>query len=96
MPPFELLTLAELPLYLPLGLLCGGGDYFRGVSNRTTDLAGFLSDSHARSGFGIPRYAQAPLGGFALGIFSIFYPEVSYNGFDNVNSVVNDGRVTNL
>ena len=88
-PPFELLTLAELPLYLPLGLLCGAtAIIFRGVSNRTTDLAGFLSDSHARSGFGIPRYAQAPLGGFALGIFSIFYPEVSYNGFDNVNALL--------
>jgi H+/Cl- antiporter ClcA len=88
-PPFELLTLAELPLYLPLGLLCGAtAIIFRGVSNRTTDLAGFLSDSHAKSGFGIPRYAQAPLGGFALGIFSIFYPEVSYNGFDNVNALL--------
>jgi len=88
-PPFELLTLAELPLYLPLGLLCGAtAIIFRGVSNRTTDLAGFLSDSHAKSGFGIPKYAQAPLGGFALGIFSIFYPEVSYNGFDNVNALL--------
>ena len=88
-PPFELLTLAELPLYLPLGLLCGAtAIIFRGVSNRTTDLAGFLSDSHAKSGFGIPRYAQAPLGGFAMGIFSIFYPEVSYNGFDNVNALL--------
>ena len=88
-PPFELLTLAELPLYLPLGLLCGAtAIIFRGVSNRTTDLACFLSDSHAKSGFGIPRYAQAPLGGFALGIFSIFYPEVSYNGFDNVNALL--------
>ncbi|CAL6433062.1 unnamed protein product [Bathycoccus prasinos] len=88
-PPFELLTLAELPLYLPLGLLCGAtAIIFRGVSNRTTELAGFLSDSHAKSGFGIPRYAQAPLGGFALGIFSIFYPEVSYNGFDNVNALL--------
>ena len=88
-PPFELLTLAELPLYLPLGLLCGAtAIIFRGVSNRTTDLAGFLSDSHEKSGFGIPRYAQAPLGGFALGIFSIFYPEVSYNGFDNVNALL--------
>ena len=91
-PPFELLTLAELPLYLPLGLLCGAtAIIFRGVSNRTTDLAGFLSDSHAKSGFGIPRYAQAPLGGFALGIFSIFYPEVSYNGFDNVNALLTTG-----
>jgi len=91
-PPFELLTLAELPLYLPLGLLCGAtAIIFRGVSNRTTDLAGFLSDSHAKSGFGIPKYAQAPLGGFALGIFSIFYPEVSYNGFDNVNALLTTG-----
>ena len=88
-PPFELLTLAELPLYLPLGLLCGAtAIVFRGVSNRSTDLAGFLSDSHSKSGFGIPRNAQAPLGGFALGVFSIFYPEVSYNGFDNVNALL--------
>ena len=88
-PPFELLTLAELPLYLPLGLLCGAtAILFRGVSNRATDLASFCSTSHAESGFGIPRYAQAPLGGFVLGVVSIYYPEVSYNGFDNVNALL--------
>ena len=88
-PPFELLTLAELPLYLPLGLLCGAtAIVFRAVSNRSTNIAGFLSDSHKKSGLGVPRNAQAPLGGFALGVFSIFYPEVSYNGFDNVNALL--------
>jgi H+/Cl- antiporter ClcA len=106
-PAFELKNLAELPLYLPLGLLCGAtavafrgssavlGKGFaaleRGIGGRGESFPGESSEageSFAGSGFRVPREFHAPLGGFAFGIVASFFPEVTYQGFDNVNSML--------
>ena len=36
----------------------------------------------------VPRAWHAPLGGFVFGVASLLFPEVTYQGFDNVNSML--------
>ena len=38
---------------------------------------------------GVPREWHAPLGGFVFGLVALYFPEVTYQGFDNVNSILN-------
>ena len=99
-PAFELKNVAELPLYLPLGLLCGAtavafrsasaviGEGFAALERGAPRQA---PDGGARPpGFAlrVPREWHAPLGGAAFGVVAALFPEVTYQGFDNVNSML--------
>ena len=102
-PAFELKNLAELPLYLPLGLLCGAtavafrtssavlGEGFA-VLERGVRVPGSAEDDEedetGRRTFRVPREWHAPLGGLAFGVVAALFPEVTYQGFDNVNSML--------
>ena len=104
-PAFELKNLAELPLYLPLGLLCGAtavafrsssaviGRGFAalergGASGVGGEESGETANSSARFAIRVPREWHAPLGGAAFGVVATLFPEVTYQGFDNVNSML--------
>ena len=103
-PAFELKNLAELPLYLPLGLLCGAtavafrtssavlGEGFaaleRGVSVPGSVLDDGEDETRRQGLFRVPREWHAPLGGLAFGVVAALFPEVTYQGFDNVNSML--------
>ena len=105
-PAFELKTVAELPLYLPLGLLCGAtavafrsssaviGKGFaaleRGAPSVSLGGAGSAGrrDEDASFALRVPREWHAPLGGAAFGVVASLFPEVTYQGFDNVNSML--------
>ena len=103
-PAFELKNLAELPLYLPLGLLCGAtavafrtssavlGEGFaaleRGVSVPGSVLDDEEDATRMTRAFRVPREWHAPLGGLAFGVVAALFPEVTYQGFDNVNSML--------
>jgi H+/Cl- antiporter ClcA len=103
-PAFELKNLAELPLYLPLGLLCGAtavafrtssavlGEGFAALERGVRVSGSVLDDGEdetRRQGlFRVPREWHAPLGGLAFGVVAALFPEVTYQGFDNVNSML--------
>ena len=107
-PAFELKNLAELPLYLPLGLLCGGtavafrasssvlGKGFEALEaglggtgkDETDEATDTNTVSSPTTSFRIPRELHAPLGGLTFGIVATLFPEVTYQGFDNVNSML--------
>ena len=104
-PAFELKNLAELPLYLPLGLLCGAtavafrsssaviGRGFAalergGASGAGGKERGETANGSARFPIRVPREWHAPLGGAAFGVVATLFPEVTYQGFDNVNSML--------
>jgi H+/Cl- antiporter ClcA len=104
-PAFELKNLAELPLYLPLGLLCGAtavafrsssaviGRGFAalergGASGAGGEERGETANGSARFPIRVPREWHAPLGGAAFGVVATLFPEVTYQGFDNVNSML--------
>ena len=86
-PAFELKNLAELPLYLPLGLACGATAVAFRASSSVLG-GGFTALERGVGGFGVPRELHAPFGGFAFGLASLLFPEVTYQGFDNVNSML--------
>ena len=89
-PPFELVDFVELPLYLPLGLACGvTAAALRKMNVVFEDFAqGFVANDRANGGLGIPRLWHAPIGGFILGCLALKFPQVTYQGFDNVNALL--------
>jgi len=89
-PPFELLDLVELPSYLPLGLACGTiAVALRKLNKAFDDVAeNVIAKPRESGGLGIDRGWHAPMGGFILGCLALNYPQVTYQGFDNVNSLL--------
>eukprot|EP00899_Mesostigma_viride_P028974 jgi/Mesvir1/9261/Mv03126-RA.1 len=86
-PQYQLVSPAELPLYMLLGVFCG----LVGLSvTRLVDLTarGFkqLDQRHI-----IPSELQPPLGGLCVGLIALFNPEVLYQGFQNVNYMLKAG-----
>ena len=91
-PAFDIRAAAELPLYLPLGFLCGATAVaFRASSSALGNAFNALErGGGGRGGWGgVPREWHAPLGGFVFGLVALYFPEVTYQGFDNVNSILN-------
>ena len=89
-PPFELLDLVELPLYLPLGLACGATAVaLRKLNNAFDDVAEtIVAKPRDQGGLGINRAWHAPIGGLILGCLAVEFPQVTYQGFDNVNALL--------
>jgi H+/Cl- antiporter ClcA len=89
-PPFELVDLVELPLYLPLGVACGvTAAALRKMNVAFDEFAeNVVAAPKEEGGIGLPRVWHAPIGGFLLGCLALKFPQVTYQGFDNVNSLL--------
>ncbi|KAK9909773.1 hypothetical protein WJX75_007259 [Coccomyxa subellipsoidea] len=89
-PEYELQSMFELPLVLVLGALCGLASSAFKASSQVSDRA-FRRMEDASSGV-IGRQAQQvlwpALGGLATGVVALAYPEVLYQGFGNVNGIL--------
>lgn len=80
--------LAELPLYLILGMLCGA------VSVAFTRLVAWFTKSFEtiKEKFDLPAIVCPVLGGFGAGIIALKYPGILYWGFTNVEEILHTGR----
>jgi len=72
--------------YLPLGVLCGVyATSFASASDFAQDLFRQVEEA------GIPRVAHPPIGGLCTGLIALCFPEVLYNGFQNVDAILQEG-----
>ncbi|BDA42741.1 probable H(+)/Cl(-) exchange transporter ClcA [Coccomyxa sp. Obi] len=89
-PEYELQSMFELPLVLVLGAVCGIASSAFKASSQVSDRA-FRRLEDASSGV-ISMQAQHVLwpflGGLATGVVALAYPEVLYQGFGNVNAIL--------
>ena len=86
MPDYQLQSLAELPLYTVLGALCGAtavvfvmwskasGDWFKSLRRN--------ADSPAED------VLLPAIGGITTGVLALVFPEIMYQGFENVNKLL--------
>lgn len=81
-------SLAELPLYLILGMLCGV------VSVAFTRLVTWYTEAFEfiKVRFGLPRVICPALGGLGAGIIALKYPGILYWGFTNVEEILHTGK----
>lgn len=80
-PAYDFRSPTELPLYLLLGVLCGGVSValVKGSAYATTMFETLQKTTRLPAGF-LP-----PLGGLCVGVIALVYPEVLYWGFENVD-----------
>ncbi|KAK9816460.1 hypothetical protein WJX72_000588 [[Myrmecia] bisecta] len=82
-PEYELQSLYELPLTLLLGALCGL------VSTTFTYTSTVSNEAFKSLKTGALEEAALPaLGGLITGVVALGYPEVLYQGFGNVNAIL--------
>lgn len=82
-PDYELVTPLELPLILVFGACCGLVSASCTYSNKTVSEA----FSQVRRNVALET-AMPALGGLFTGIVALRYPEVLYQGFGNVNAIL--------
>lgn len=84
-PEYRLESLYELPLYLAFGALCGVVSASFSYSTRVAGeaFADLRQGNPALTGGLLPA-----VGGLTTGVLALGYPEILYQGFDNVNSVL--------
>ncbi|KAJ9187138.1 hypothetical protein P3X46_002630 [Hevea brasiliensis] len=87
-PPYDLKSAAELPLYLILGMLCGV------VSVAFTRLVSWFTKSFQfiKEKFALPAVVCPALGGLGAGIIALRYPGILYWGFTNVEEILRTGK----
>ncbi|KAJ9562751.1 hypothetical protein OSB04_007911 [Centaurea solstitialis] len=80
--------LAELPLYLILGMLCGV------VSVLFTRLVAWFNKAFAyiEETFGLPAIVSPALGGLGAGLIALKYPGILYWGFTNIDEILHTGK----
>ncbi|XP_075094113.1 uncharacterized protein LOC107822665 isoform X2 [Nicotiana tabacum] len=71
----------ELPLYLLLGIFCGLVSV--ALSSCTSFMLQIVENIQMTSG--MPKAAFPVLGGLLVGLVALAYPEILYQGFENVN-----------
>lgn len=82
-PEYRLQSLYELPLFVLFGALCGAVSASFSYSARVAD------DAFSELRRGPSGAALLPaLGGLTTGVLALGYPEIMYQGFDNVTSVL--------
>jgi H+/Cl- antiporter ClcA len=89
-PAYRLESLAELPLYLVFGALCGAVSASfsfsaRVASNAFEELKG---NNNGESSPSLQALVLPAIGGLTTGVLALGYPEILYLGFDNVNSIL--------
>ena len=89
-PDYKLESLAELPLYLLFGSLCGVVSASFSFSARVAE--GAFEELRMSSGRVtndcIKTILLPCVGGLTTGVLALGYPEILYLGFDNVNSIL--------
>ncbi|WCJ32529.1 Chloride channel protein CLC-f [Euphorbia peplus] len=87
-PPYDLKSAAELPLYLILGMLCGV------VSVAFTGLVSWFTKAfeYIKNKFALPAVVCPALGGLGAGIIALRYPGILYWGFTNVEEILHTGK----
>lgn len=80
--------LAELPLYLILGMLCGV------VSVAFTRLVAWFTKffDFIKEKYDLPAVVCPALGGLGAGIIALKYPGILYWGFTNVEEILHTGK----
>ena len=87
-PDYELRSLAELPLFIVFGGICGVvSSAFLFSLGLATDRFGEVASGMQSRGENA-RWLLPVAGGVTTGLCALFFPEVLYEGFDNVNSVL--------
>ncbi|KAG7666594.1 putative Chloride channel protein CLC-f [Nannochloris sp. 'desiccata'] len=89
-PEYRLQSLYELPLFLVFGMVCGAVSASFSYSARVAeDAFTELKQGPDGGSAGIAGSALLPaLGGLTTGVLALGYPEILYQGFDNVSSVL--------
>jgi len=85
-PEYRLESLYELPLYLLFGALCGAVSTSFSYSARVA--ADAFQDLRLGAGGPAKTVLLPALGGLTTGVLALGYPEILYQGFDNINSVL--------
>ncbi|PON75175.1 Chloride channel, voltage gated [Parasponia andersonii] len=80
-PDYDFRSPTELPLYLLLGVLCGLVSL--ALSKCTSYMLAIFDDIHKTTA--VPKVLFPPLGGLAVGLIALAYPEILYWGFENVD-----------
>ncbi|XAR73088.1 hypothetical protein NMG60_11019959 [Bertholletia excelsa] len=80
-PEYDFRSSSELPLYLLLGVLCGLVSL--ALSKCTSYMVVTVENVHKI--IGIPKGIFPILGGLAVGLIALAYPEILYWGFENVD-----------
>ncbi|XP_058069417.1 chloride channel protein CLC-e isoform X2 [Magnolia sinica] len=80
-PEYDFRSPSELPLYLLLGVLCGLVSL---TLSKCTSYA-VKAVGNAQKATGMPKAAFPVLGGLAVGLIALAYPEILYWGFENVD-----------
>ncbi|MBF0613185.1 MAG: chloride channel protein, partial [Magnetococcales bacterium] len=76
-PHYTLVSIWEIPLYVILGLLCGGvGIIFMKSIFKAEDLIAKVT---------LPAYLRPAVGGFAVGLIALLFPQVMGVGYDTMN-----------
>ncbi len=87
-PDYRLESLFELPLFIVFGGICGVvSSAFLFCLSQATDRLGDLAAGMESRGENT-RWLLPVLGGATTGLCALFFPEVLYEGFENVNSVL--------
>jgi len=74
-PVHELVSHTEIAFYLVLGLFCG-------LAARAFTKIYFFTMAYFKEKLNVPKAAKPALGGLAVGLISIFFPEVLGNGYE--------------
>ncbi|RXH87834.1 hypothetical protein DVH24_034734 [Malus domestica] len=80
-PYYDFRSPTELPLYLLLGVLCGLVSLT--LSKCTSYMLVFVDNLHKT--MGLPKFLFPIMGGLAVGLMALAYPEILYRGFENVD-----------
>lgn len=82
-PDYQLQSILELPLILGFGACCGAVSASFAYSNQVTaDLFQSMEQK------GVPSPLMPAIGGLVTGLMALQYPEVLYQGFGNVNAIL--------
>lgn len=86
-PDYSLESFGELPLYFLFGSVCGIVSsiflYSISIARDTVQMWRTKTSNETIPTIGLPL-----VGGLTTGIIALWYPEILYQGFDNVNSVL--------
>ncbi|XP_024035284.1 chloride channel protein CLC-e isoform X3 [Citrus clementina] len=80
-PEYDFRSPGELPLYLLLGVLCGLISLT--LSRCTTYMLAIVDNLQKDNG--IPKAVFPVMGGLAVGLIALMFPEILYWGFENVD-----------